>query len=246
MLLSIFMRNAMYENFSKIKNIFASGLSFIYADNCIVCDKKNINSPNKFVCQKCLDRMPPAPAPDKIINALIQSIGDDRLAITEAYALFSSSEEVPFQKLIYGLKYHDFDSIGFVFGKMLARRLEIENAPRFDLIVPIPLNKAKLRERGYNQSDAIAKGLSGVLNVPFSTKIVRRKVYTKTQTKLGKLERNKNVQNIYEIIDKSAIKNLDILIVDDVLTTGSTINSLAELLLEEGARKASCATLMKA
>ena len=97
----------------------------------------------------------------------------------------------------------------------------------------MPLHPTKLTQRGYNQADCIAEGLSLALEVPFETAAVRRITHTSSQTKKTRFERFQNVENIFEVIDVEKIKDKRIAIVDDVLTTGSTIESLAATLLNE-------------
>lgn len=134
------------------------------------------------------------------------------------------------EKLIHELKY----SNGILVGKFLTRVLlfhlgEKLRAENFDLIIPVPLHPVKFRERGYNQSDVIGEEISKFLEVNFEDKILIRKKYTKTQTKLQKSERSKNVENVFEVNSK-ILNSTKVLLVDDVITTGSTTSECAKAL----------------
>jgi len=113
--------------------------------------------------------------------------------------------------------------------------LELRNScfATADLIVPAPLHPAKLRERGYNQSELIARGISGVINIPVETGLLLRTIPTGTQTKKSRYERWENVKDTFSITDAEKLKNRHILLVDDVITTGATIEACASALLEK-------------
>ena len=106
-----------------------------------------------------------------------------------------------------------------------------------DCVIPVPLNKRKERERGYNQSDFVAKGISSIINVPVFSDVVRRVKYTVTQTHLNAQERKKNIAEAFAVTQSEKIKNKNILIVDDIITTGSTIQETAKVLMDSGATK---------
>ena len=117
---------------------------------------------------------------------------------------------------------------------------------KIDLIIGVPLHPTKLIQRGYNQADCIAEGLSVSLDIPFETEVVKRIIHTSSQTKKTRFERFQNVENIFEVIDAEKIKDKRIAIIDDVLTTGSTIESLAATLLNEGCKDISVITIATA
>jgi len=115
--------------------------------------------------------------------------------------------------------------------------LEILDLWKIDIIIPVPLHKVKERERGYNQSFYIAKGISENNNLIIDKTSLQRVYYTTTQTKLNLLQRKSNIKNAFLVKDNNNIANKNILLVDDVVTTGSTINECARVLLENGAQK---------
>jgi ComF family protein len=131
------------------------------------------------------------------------------------------------QTLAHSLKYEEVTAFGFELGVRLGKKLSDTN---IDCIIPVPLNKRKERERGYNQSEWIAKGISSIINVPILSNIVRRIRYTVTQTHLNAEERKQNIADAFELTNAEAIRGKSILLVDDIVTTGSTIQEIARVL----------------
>lgn len=237
----------MWNSFKiKIINLIKGFQELVFPLHCYVCGEKLDLDENEIICNKCLFSMPCSEESEEIINHLAQVHGFDNLHFLNAYCLFKSTNEFPFENLIYGLKYKGITKIGETFGIMLGELIKQKTDTIYDYVIPVPIHKAKERERTYNQSYFIAKAISNVINSNLKTDLVKRKVYTNTQTKLSSKDRIFNVKHIFKVTDKNAIKNRTILLVDDVLTTGSTINSLAETLLEAGARRIDVATLMRA
>ncbi|MDR1356328.1 MAG: ComF family protein [Tannerellaceae bacterium] len=137
------------------------------------------------------------------------------------------------QKLIFSIKYYGNKKLAHLLGRMAARELKpcMENWPAVDFLVPVPLHPKRLRERGYNQSEWICLGLASVLNIPVNTKSLLRNKYTKTQTRKDMEERSLNVRGAFVINDTETLQGRHVLLVDDVLTSGSTILACAEALL---------------
>jgi len=198
----------------------------------------------EFICNDCLLNLPPAPPPDEIMNKLILNFEADELSISRAYCLFSVVRNFEIMEVIYSLKYRGFTRIGTEFGRELGSVVKKYRDISYDGIIPVPIHHARRRERGFNQSEIIARAVSEVLGCPVKTKVIKRKKYTPSQTTLSKSERRKNVDNIFVPFNSNEeLYNLSFLLIDDVLTTGSTLNSLATSLLERGARRVDCAAL---
>ncbi len=159
-----------------------------------------------------------------------------------AYYKFSKKSGV--QKILHQIKYKNLPEVGELTGRWFGHALMNAGFQhKFDLILPVPLHKAKKRKRGYNQSDYIAKGMAEGLQTEWSGDILRRIVNTQTQTKKGREERFNNTENIYAIQNPALIIGKSILIVDDVITTGATVGQCALLLLEAGCKEVSIAAL---
>lgn len=223
---------------------------FLFPKICLSCRNKlerKIDISSEFCCQKCLNSFEIAPSTEEIENGLI-TFFQDSLAISRAIALYAShseDENIAIMRLIYKLKYGGFTKIGTEFGRKLAEVLEKNKMLDYDLIIPVPIHKARRRERGYNQSDFIANSVGEVIRKPVAYNIIERKIYTTTQTKLSLENRRKNIQNVFQLKNKSNVQGMKILLIDDVLTTGSTINSCATVLLENKAKQVDVATIVK-
>jgi len=206
---------------------------------CISC-KSNIDlakiNRSKYICNKCLDSTPLAPVHTYIKNELIQTLGIDNTYIDNSYSLFANNEINDFKKVIYSLKYHKLKNIGVEFGQLLWKKMQQEHCSNYDIIIPVPIHTAKKRERSYNQSDYIGRGVSLSSGINLGSKVVRRIKYTKSQTQLNSSQRQINVANVYQVMETEMIDAKKILLVDDVLTTGSTLNHLAKTLKKEGVR----------
>ena len=126
---------------------------------------------------------------------------------------------------------------------MIAERL-LMNAvyTAIDLIIPVPLHRSRESQRGYNQSLCIAKGISKALNVPINSVSLLRKKTTGSQTKKGRYKRFENMQQVFSVADTAALKGKHILLVDDVITTGATMEACGIALFEAGIKKLSIAT----
>ena len=143
------------------------------------------------------------------------------------------------QSLIHSFKYNkrflNAKFLGVLIGKELGEEIINWN---IDLIIPVPLHHLKKAERGYNQSEFIVNGLSRKLGIPFTTKAIKRIRYTESQTTFNQVEREKNISNAFKVRSKKKIIGKNILIVDDVITTGSTIRECGKALIEGGAKSA--------
>ena len=147
-------------------------------------------------------------------------------------------ENDDFSKIIYQLKYGGMKNAGVFLGELLGKELKkyLDNydIEKFDYIIPVPLYKTKLRERGYNQSDYICKGLNNVLKIEFKPDVLKRVRHTITQTKLHRSDRIDNVRDAFTLNEKykKDLSGKRIIVVDDVVTTGSTLNESVKVLKE--------------
>jgi ComF family protein len=160
-----------------------------------------------------------------------------RIPVEHAMALLFFNKGSRYRRLIYQLKYQERKENGIFLGKLIGSRLQDSHFGTIDCIIPVPLHRTKLRRRGYNQSAIISQGISQVLNVPVIENALYRRSFTATQTRKGRYERWKNVEGIFECRNPDLIKNKRILLVDDVVTTGATLEAAGSCLLEiEGVR----------
>ncbi|GAB4487830.1 MAG: ComF family protein [Raineya sp.] len=158
-----------------------------------------------------------------------------------AFLQFTKSGKV--QRILHQIKYQNQPDLALMLGLWYGYELAKHQINDFDYILPVPLHPSKLKTRGYNQSDYFAEGLSRQMNVLWTKELLQRNTATSTQTKKNRLERWKNVENVFELNDANLVAEKSILIVDDVLTTGSTLEACARTLLQANAKHISVAAI---
>ncbi|MHC2990566.1 hypothetical protein OB13_02805, partial [Pontibacter sp. HJ8] len=212
---------------------------------CYACDNPLARG-EKYICTDCNVKLPYTNfhvhgATE--LNTLQQRFwGKVPVRFAFAYLYFRPKGRV--QRLLHRLKYKGAQELGEQLGKRYGALLSDHRyADQFDLILPVPLHRLKLRRRGYNQSDGFAKGLSDALKVEWSSSILVRNTDTATQTKKSRLDRWQNVEKVFEVKKPELVKGKRVLLVDDVLTTGATLEACAVVLLESGCQEVSVATI---
>ena len=154
-----------------------------------------------------------------------------QIPIERATAFFYYEPHAQTANIIYELKYKNRPDIGIIIGRMLAK--EVQTAGFFDGtdgIIAVPLAKKRQQQRGYNQSEEIAQGVSEITGLPILKKVVRRTVFEGSQTNKGRWERHDNVEHVFELIDTKAVSGQHLLLIDDVVTTGATCLACAKAL----------------
>jgi ComF family protein len=213
----------------------SSFFDFFLPRTCAVCGNK-LNQEEEFICANCEQLLNPTELLF-LKNEYSRKFYENKF-IDEFYSPFLFSEENIIRNIIHELKYKNKFRAGIYLGKKICERFsnEIDNFNP-ETIIPIPLHKLKKAERGYNQSYYIAKGIGRSCGIKVKTNILKRKRYTKTQTKLSADERSENIKDAFRVKNKKAILGKNIILVDDVTTTGATTNEAAKLLKESGAKK---------
>jgi ComF family protein len=166
-----------------------------------------------------------------------------RIYVENATALFQYQKGSRFQRLIHELKYRGRQDIGREMGRLLGIELEGSPFASADMILPVPLHEKKYRQRGYNQCDPIAEGLSERLGVPWYRNHLIRRSVSSTQTKRSRLDRWSNVDGIFEVKDPGKLHGKNIILVDDVVTTGATLDACATAILSQEKVQVSIVTL---
>lgn len=217
-------------------------LDLFFPRLCVVCNRMLMRDEHS-VCLSCYENMPKTNfhlTPDNRMERLFWG----KFTLEHACAMFYYIKGSPYQNIIHELKYRGKNLIGKEIGKTYGSELiECGIFNDIDLIIPVPLHKKKLRKRGYNQCEWIAMGISISLNKPYSAKLAVRITNTPTQTRKSVFERWENTSDIFKVVDSESIRNKHILIIDDVATTGSTLESLAKCLLCTEGVKVSVLTL---
>ncbi len=227
------------KNWSRV---FGDFLEMLYPPLCITCGERLI-SQEKYICMACWFDLPVSRFHHEPDNKVAQLFWG-RVQIENAAAYFYYRKGSRYQKLIHFIKYKGLKELGFEAGKRFGAELaEAENYKPPELIVPVPLHPKKLKKRGFNQSEWIARGMAHAVGSPLDHENLYRKIFTDTQTRKGRFERWQNVEGIFGVKNPEVFENKHILLVDDVVTTGSTLEACAyELLKIEGTR-VSVATL---
>lgn len=167
-----------------------------------------------------------------------------RVEVQRAAGLYFFHGKTKVQHLLHKIKYRDRKEIAQKLGAVYGNTLRnTEFASGIDLIVPVPLHEKRRRSRGYNQSDLFATGLSESLGIAWSDKILKRSIYTETQTGKTRFERWGNVGNVFEVRNAGGIEGKHVLLVDDVITTGATLEACAHTLLQVQGVKVSIAAM---
>lgn len=174
-----------------------------------------------------------------------------KLVSNDAYSHFIFSEKYYIREVIHYFKYRGFKKAGMFFGTLLGNEMVKrtgKDLEQYNYIVPVPLHSAKERDRGYNQSDYICRGISEITGIPVNNKLIYRKIHTKSQASLPVRERKQNVLGAFDVVSKncSLLNNAGIVLVDDVVTTGSTLNEAIKTLKKSGAGKIFVVTLAAA
>ena len=148
------------------------------------------------------------------------------------------------QHLLHGLKYRGYENIGVFLGKWLGEELKnIESYKHIDVVIPVPLHKKKLRKRGYNQVEKFGKEIAQALNVPYIDKVLIKTTATKTQVFKERVARWNTNNEIFSTTNLHEIANKHVLLVDDIITTGATIEACANELIKANNVKISLATM---
>ncbi|MCX6141549.1 MAG: ComF family protein [Candidatus Kapabacteria bacterium] len=190
---------------------------------------------------------PPAPSSTDLAVLLLRHFGRDELALSSVHALWAVGTGTTIDNAVYALKYKGRMRLAGDLGAWLTRHPELETLSSEALIVGVPIHAARHRERGYNQADLIAEGWANDAGRPLlPTGSIVRNRYTPTQTSQNEKERLRNVDGAFIVPDPAVVRGQHVVLVDDVLTTGATLNACAMALLEAGARRVDAATLCAA
>ena len=219
-----------------MKTIFHNFLNLFFPELCVVCNSR-LSEGEEYICTDCLLLLPKTnfhlQSDNRLEEFFAGRIPYERIA---AYAYFIKGGSI--QHIIHELKYNRNPKIGQFIGKLCGEQIRGSDfISSVDLLVPIPLHPKREKQRGYNQSLEICKGISESTGIPVDYSRLIRKINNQSQTKNSRFDRWKNVEDIFSLTDTNAFRGKHILLVDDVITTGSTIESAAkEILKIEGTK----------
>ncbi|TKG93404.1 ComF family protein [Puteibacter caeruleilacunae] len=226
----------------KSSNLLNSFIDLIFPRTCPGCGKRLLIH-EKGICTHCLFHLPKTNFIINEDNPVAQSFwGRAYLQHAAAYIYFQKGSIV--QHMMHQLKYHNNTEIGIQLGKKYGAELAKSSLfTNIDCIIPVPLHRKRLRKRGYNQSSCIARGISSALEIPVMEKVLIRGTNSASQTKKRRYERWDNVKTIFQVENPEIIKHKHVLLVDDIITTGATLEACAQQLLLVDGVKVSVAAL---
>lgn len=211
-------------------------VSLFFPRQCAACGN-NLVKGERIVCLTCLHDLPFTDFHLQHDNAIAKRFWG-RVDVYAATSLLHFQKGNKVQQLVHELKYNGRDDVGVYLGEMLGKKLlGADDYKDVALVVPVPLHWRKQLKRGYNQSACFAEGIASAMGVQVSTELLQRARHTQTQTKKSREERWLNVKDVFVLKDPEKHQGKHIILVDDVVTTGATLEACAQkLLLIPGAR----------
>lgn len=225
-----------------IKKYLISFKELFYPQLCLICNEHAL-AENRQFCLECESNLPETDFHFDIDNPMLEKFAG-RIKIEMAAACFFFFKTGRIQQLMHVLKYKGKTKVGVQIGNYYGNLLKQSSYfQAIDLIIPVPLHPRKERLRGYNQSDLFAQGLANSMKIPWLKNGLIRTEFTETQTKKTIIERFENVSKAFEVNPSKTLKNKHILLVDDVMTTGATLEACATKLLQIENVKVSIVTI---
>ena len=205
-------------------------LDFISPRLCDVCGRR-LSPTERSLCSVCLLHLPRTTYQFTPEDNPMAQLFWHLIPIERAAALIFYEPHSEIAQLVYAMKYRNRPDIGEDMGRLMANEMQIAHFfDGIDMLLPVPLSRKRLKQRGYNQSEELARGISDVLHLPIVTNAVRRKHFIQSQTQLNRYERQENVMDMFELHDDRQLKGHNVLLIDDICTTGSTLMACAETL----------------
>lgn len=230
-------------HFGSLTQYLSSAWDILFPRRCLVCGQ-TLSGGEEHVCGACLTTLPLTHLDSRSENAVVRLFYDVEGTQRGAALLVYRHQNAAF-RLIHAMKYGDRPAVGVFLGEMMAHKFEPEGFfEGVDALVPVPLSSRKLRDRGFNQSEAIAQGIAAVTGLPICTDLVARTVDNPTQTNLSTQQRRENVAGIFTAAAADTQRDASndqrseekreryphLLLIDDVITTGATLHALADTL----------------
>lgn len=225
------MRFTYYEDF----------LALVFPQTCCICRRSLFEFENQL-CKICVAQLPTTHyhlrPEDNDLKTKIMGLTQ----VSRVFSFLRFTKKGMSQKLLHQLKYRNQPELGNLLGRMYGRTLLSTFGSAWDIVVPVPLHPLKLTKRGYNQSERFARGLAEVLEVP-AQDALQRMVFTETQTNKSRWQRWQNVEGVFEVSSEWNVEDKNLLLVDDVMTTGATLAAGANALLRAGAESVDIAVI---
>lgn len=228
--------------FPSIKEMWDGFLHLLYPQLCVACGD-DVPAGDSCFCLKCRLKITPTNMHLERENEFTHRLWG-RLNIEGGAAMYYFTRKSPIQRALHQLKYHNKPEIGVKIGREFGRKLKNSELFRsVEAVIPVPLHPKKEQLRGYNQSAMFAEGISEMMEIPVLDKVLVREAFTETQTRKKRMERFKNVGEVFAVKKAKSVEGKHLLLVDDVLTTGATLEVCGQALLAVPNTRLSLATI---
>ncbi len=226
----------------QLKILVEDLLQLLFPNLCTGCDQPLLKS-EQLLCLNCRYDLPYTDFQLYADNPVARQLwGRIPCAFAMAMLYFNKGSRV--QRILHELKYKGKPELGVLLGELLAERLRDQPLmPEIDLVIPVPLHKKRQRQRGYNQSACIAEGLAKALAIPVYKDVLLKTKSTSSQTKKGRFSRYENLRSAFLVHDEGLIAGKNVLIIDDVITTGATLEACGSALHDAGIKSLSVAAV---
>lgn len=224
-----------------LKEIKESVLHLLFPHVCTGCGN-DILDKESVLCMRCIDAMPETNFelhPDNPVEKMYWG----RLQLTHGTAQFYFTKESLMQHLMHQFKYKNNRDLGLQLGRIMGEQIKKSDRINADALIPLPLFPIKEKRRGYNQATLLCRGMAAAMNIPVLDNAIIRPQHTESQTKKGRIERWKNMEGKFVLNNPESIKNKHVLLVDDIVTTGATLEACGNELLKGENVTLSIATL---
>lgn len=216
-----------------------------YPRLCAACEQ-TLQSYEEHICIKCNLHLPRFGGP-QFDELVLEKKFWGKIPVAHTRSFLQFSKNGPVQHILHQIKYHNRPELAEYMGKWFGEALKMDAFDQeTDLIIGIPLHPLKKKRRGYNQADLFAKGLSDALQVAYDTESLIRTEYTETQTKKSRFKRFENMEGVFHVKFPDRVHQKRICLVDDVLTTGATLEVAGKVLLDAGCKELSILTIAAA
>ncbi|NEV93002.1 ComF family protein [Psychroflexus sp. YR1-1] len=216
--------------------------NFLFPKLCACCDAVLLKD-EPFMCTFCRNELPLYPNffdGDHDLHKILYG----RVLVDQAASLFYFEKKGIIQNLIHDLKYKGNEELSFHLGEWLGQiLLEAGWQSKIDIVIPVPLHSQRMRERGYNQVEGFGRAIADKLSATYNDGVLKRKSNSKTQVFKNRLARTEVVQNHFYVVGKSDLKDKQVLLVDDLVTTGATLEACSLALKDLGVPKLNIATI---
>ncbi len=225
----------------EIKSYAKSFFSLVYPEYCSACGDALYRN-ESVLCTRCLAELPRTGFHRDPENEVARMFWG-RVPIVHATSFIYFAKGSRFRQILHELKYNDQPHTGYVMGRMFGNELKDTPFARVDIVHPVPLHPSRLKSRGYNQSERIAAGMCDALHLRLETDCLARTRATHTQTRRSRYERWENVGHMFVCSKPQEVVHKHVLLIDDVITTGATLEACSQCLVNIEGTRVSIATL---